>query len=127
MINRNVEKAQRFKVINTRSGAVVCELAEKAATPWSRFWGLMNKPSLPAGHGLWLEPCADIHSCFMRFEFDAVFISKSGEVLHTMQAMKPWRVSRFVKGGRAVLELPAGAIAASETRPGDCLHLEPVC
>lgn len=124
MINRNADKAQRFKVINTRSGKVVCELTEKADTPWSRFWGLMNKPDLAAGHGLWIEPCADIHSCFMRFEFDAVFVDKTGKVLHIVQAMKPWRVSKFVRGGHSVLELPAGTILTSGTELGDVLSWE---
>jgi uncharacterized protein len=124
MINRNPSKPQVFTVLNTRSGLLLCDLLERANTPWSRFWGLMNKPTLPQGHGLWIEPCADIHSCFMRFTFDAVFVDKAGVVLHMVAGMRPWRVSKLVWGGRAVLELPAGTIAQSDTHVGDILQVQ---
>jgi uncharacterized membrane protein (UPF0127 family) len=111
-------------VVNTTQRTTVAEHVSVADTVLSRLIGLMGKPGLPNGHGLWITPCADIHSCFMRFAFDAVFVNADGQVVHLIEAMKPWRVSKFVRGGKAVLELPAGAIQHSHTQLGDLLVLE---
>ncbi len=114
------------QVLNTTRQTVVAEEVKLADNYLSRLMGLMGKAGLPPSHGLWIVPCSDIHSCFMRFEFDAIFVDKDNRVLHLVEKMKPWRVSKFVKGGRAVLELPGGAIAASGTQIGDQLEVKVV-
>lgn len=108
-------------ILNESRQTCVAWQVNKADHYFSRLLGLMFRAHLPEGHGLWIEPCADIHSCFMRFRFDAIFMDKQGKVLHLVEAMKPWRISRFVKGSRVVLELPAGSIAQSRTEVGDVL------
>lgn len=112
-----------YEVINNTRRTVVATDTRKADTYCKRLIGLMGKPSIPKGFGLWITPCQDIHSFFMRFEFDAIFLNKEGKVLHLMERMKPWRISKFVKGGKVVLELPAGAITESGTQLGDELAL----
>lgn len=114
------------QAVNTTQNKVVAQHVQVANNPITRFFGLMGKPSLSPGHGLWIVPCADIHSCFMRFEFDAIFLDKSGTVLHLQERMKPWRISKFVKGGRVVLEVPSGVIAETGTQLGDHLELQPL-
>lgn len=114
-----------YEVINKTRQTVVASQVQKADSYFKRLVGLMGKPGIPQGFGLWIIPCQDIHSFFMRFEFDAVFVDPNGKVLYLLERMKPWRVSRFVKGGKVVLELPAGAIAQSGTEIGDELELRP--
>ncbi len=111
------------KVINTTKNTVVVEKLELANTNWQRFKGLMGRKGIKAGGGLWLEPCADVHSLFMRFKFDAVFLDKDGIVLHLKENMKPWRISKYVFKGRVVLELPAGEIANKKIEIGDELTI----
>jgi len=105
---------------------VVAAEVRMADNYFSRLMGLMGKPGLSPQQGLWILPCCDIHSFFMRFEFDAIFVNKQHQVLHLVERMKPWRISKFVKGGHAVLELPAGAIAESGTQVGDVIELREV-
>jgi uncharacterized membrane protein (UPF0127 family) len=112
-----------YQVTNKTRQTVVASQVQKADSYFKRLFGLMGKPGIPQGFGLWIVPCQDIHSFFMRFEFDAIFLDASGKVLYLLERMKPWRVSRFVKGGKVVLELPAGAIAQSGTEIGDELEL----
>jgi len=114
------------QAINVTRQSVVAAEVRMADNYFSRLMGLMGKPSLPPKQGLWILPCSDIHSCFMRFEFDAIFVNKQHQVLHLVERMKPWRISKFVKGGHAVLELPAGAIAESGTQIGDLIELREV-
>jgi uncharacterized membrane protein (UPF0127 family) len=114
------------QAFNVTRQSVVATDVRMADHYFSRLMGLMGKPGLPAGHGLWITPCSDIHSCFMRFEFDAIFVDKQHKVLHLVERMKPWRVSKIVRGSKAVLELPAGAVAESGTQLGDLIELQEI-
>ena len=93
--------------------------------------GLMGRPSLPAGAGLWLPASNGIHMMFMRFPIDAVFVSKParrrlahGEV--RAPGLRAWTgVVWLVRGADGVLELPVGTIDASGTAVGDRLEIRP--
>ena len=112
-----------WQVNNQTRHTIIAETVEIADSYWKRLTGLMGRPNLPPGQGLWIVPCNDIHSCFMRFEFDALFLDKDHRVLFMIERMKPWRISKIVRGGKVVLELPAGTIATSNTEVGDQLTL----
>jgi uncharacterized membrane protein (UPF0127 family) len=103
-------------------GTVATDVAV-AGGIWSRFMGLMGKRELPAGHGLCLKPCSQIHMFFMRFPIDAVFIDGDGRVVRCYSELKPWRVTRIVSKAKACLELPAGTIAGAQLQTGDVLRL----
>jgi uncharacterized protein len=103
--------AKSYQLISNTDGRILVPALRLANNPWTRFLGLMGRPGLAEDAGVWIEPCAQVHSCFMRFAFDAVFVSKTGEVLHTVANMAAWGLSPYVKGARVVVELPAGAIA----------------
>jgi uncharacterized membrane protein (UPF0127 family) len=78
-----------------------------AATTWARLRGLILRPSPAAGHALLLRPAAAIHTCFMSYPIDVVFLDAHGGVLSVHHAVPPWR-ARAQRGARAVLELRAG-------------------
>jgi uncharacterized protein len=78
-----------------------------AARPLRRMRGLLGRRDLPQGEGILLRPAASIHTFFMRFAIDAVFLSEDGVVLGIAQAVRPWRVAAC-KRARSVLELAAG-------------------
>ncbi|MBW2700015.1 MAG: DUF192 domain-containing protein [Deltaproteobacteria bacterium] len=84
--------------------------------------GLLGRDGLDDGEALYITPCTSIHSFFMRFVFDAVFLDKQNRVLHCIHRMKPWRLSRLVPSAAGVLELPAGKLEATGTRVGDVLE-----
>jgi uncharacterized membrane protein (UPF0127 family) len=96
------------KIINKTRNLQVSASAERADTFSSRLFGLIPRSSLGPEEGLWLEPCAMIHMCFMKFPIDAVFLDADGRVLRVLANLKPWRFSPWVPGARGVLELPAG-------------------
>ncbi len=113
-----------MRVFNQTRGTQLAERVAEARTFAERLRGLLGRDGLGQGEGLYISPCTSIHSCFMRFAFDAVFIDAAGKVLHVVERMRPWRFSRWVRGAAGVIELAAGAVAASGTRPGDRLRLE---
>jgi uncharacterized membrane protein (UPF0127 family) len=106
-------------VRNLNRGLVLGDRIRRADTFRLRLLGLMFRPALAPGEGLWLEPCRQVHTHFMRFPIDLLFLDREGRVLRVLESFPPWRISPAVAGARAVLELPAGA--SGETRPGDRL------
>lgn len=87
-----------------------------------RFLGYMGRSQPPAGHGLYLRPCGSIHTFFMRFPIDAVFLDRQERVVRVIRHVKPWRI---VTGGRkaiAVIEIPSAHGNAKLLQPG--MHLD---
>ena len=93
--------------LNLPDGRVACERCLVAARPLRRMRGLLGRRDLPHGEGVLLRPAASIHTLFMRFPIDAVFLDGDGVVLGIERDLRPWRVAGC-KRARAVLELAAG-------------------
>lgn len=110
---------------NARSGAVLGDRIERAASPFARLRGLMGRPSLAEGEGLLIEPCAAIHTFFVRFAIDAAFLSPDLRVVRAVSRLRPWRVTGFHRGATMTLEIPAGTLERTGTREGDRLELVP--
>jgi len=109
--------------LETDDGRLVAGHVEIAATPWRRFMGLMFRRQLPEGHGLALAPCNSIHMFFMRIPLDVAFLDGDGRVLRAYHGIRPWRVSRIVRGAKAAIELPAGTLHAAAIDRGAVLRL----
>jgi uncharacterized membrane protein (UPF0127 family) len=88
-------------------GTVVCERCTVAATPLTRMKGLLGRSELPPGEGLLLRPASSIHTFFMRFPIDVVFLDRDLVVRKTVSGLKPWRLAS-ARRARSVLELAAG-------------------
>ena len=92
--------------------------------------GLMGRPPLAAGAGLWLPDSNGIHMMFMRFPIDAIFVARADPdglrtIVSVHPGLKAWTgIVPLVRGAHGVLELPVGTIAASGTMPGDMIQLE---
>ncbi len=84
--------------------------------------GLKGRRSLPAGEGLLLRPASSIHTAFMRFPIDVVFLDRRLRVVGIAEHVRPWRIAGR-RGARAVLELSAGESARLDMQIGDQLAL----
>jgi uncharacterized protein len=98
-------------------GTVVCEHCLLAETMFTRLRGLLGRKGLAEGEGLLLRPASSIHTAFMRFAIDAVFIDRENRIVKVAAELRPWRMAAC-PGSRAVLELPAGEAARRGMRPG---------
>ncbi len=76
-----------------------------------RFVGLMFRRSMPPGHALLLSPCGSVHTAFMRFTIDVVYLDAQWHVLAVRAQMPPWRMSWGPRGTRHTLELAGGTVA----------------
>lgn len=109
------------RVINETKGTVVAEDMHVADGIWSRFWGLMGRRGLAEGAGLLLKPSSSIHTAFMRFPIDIVFLSRSLRVVKVVPEMKPFRVTVAFGSAHSALELNAGAAARAQVEKDDQL------
>jgi len=77
--------------------------------------GLLGRDGLPADEGLFIAGCDSIHTWFMRFTIDVVFLDRDLRVARVAQRLRPWCLASCSTAGH-VLELPAGAAAAAGIR-----------
>ena len=119
---------------NVSRGTELGSSLEVADSLGSRFMGLMGRPTLAPGTGLWLTGTNGIHMMFMRFAIDAVFLGRADParggahpVLSVHRGLRAWiGVVPLVRGAAGVLELPVGTAERSATAVGDLITLVPV-
>jgi uncharacterized membrane protein (UPF0127 family) len=114
----------RLKVFNRTRGTALASHLELADTASKRNKGLLGRDGLAPGEGLWIIPCESVHTFFMRFAIDLVYLDRKHKVKKVRSAVGPWRISACFLA-HSVLELPAGTILSTGTRPGDILEFDP--
>jgi uncharacterized protein len=99
---------------------VVCDPCVVADSFATRLRGLLGRRSLPAGEGMLIRRESSVHTFFMRFAIDVVFLDAEGRVLRVDENVGPWRL-KACRGARSVLELAAGE--AQGLSAGDRIEL----
>ena len=117
-------KLKVFSIRNTDRGTTLATRARLASSHSSRFFGLMGRKGVEDGGGLLLAKSASIHSFFMRFRFDAIFIDRENRVVKIVPAMRQWWIAFGGRGAKDVIELAAGVAEQTGTQPGDALVFE---
>ena len=102
---------------------VVCERCVLADTALMRMKGLLGRKELAADEGLLLRPAASVHTAFMRFPIDVVFLDRDDRVVRIAANLPPWRTASARKAA-AVAELRAGEAERRGVRVGDRLALD---
>ncbi len=106
---------------NATRGTTLAGRARPAETIWSRTRGLMFQ-RFDGFDGMMLRPANAIHMCFMRMPIDVIFFDKRRVIVKMVPKLVPWRLFCAARGAAGVLELPVGAIARSQSQPGDQLE-----
>ena len=113
-----------MQVKNLTQDQLLITHGELAETFWARFRGLMGRTSLRKGEGLVLKGDKSIHTFFMKFPIDVVYVDQAGRVVRVDPAMQPFRIGPIVFEAVYILELPMGAIQATQTALGDQLTIQ---
>jgi uncharacterized protein len=95
---------------NRTRGREIASEVEKADDYQSRSRGLLGRTSMTSRQGLWIVPCPMIHTFFMKFAIDVVFLDRSLRAVRVIENLKPWRLSPWVFRAHSVLELAGGAL-----------------
>jgi uncharacterized membrane protein (UPF0127 family) len=108
----------------TKPGASCSLDVWMASTFVERALGLLVKSSLPQTDALWIVPCGGIHTWFMRFSIDVLFLDKDNEVLRVVPDVGPWRFVFAPRGTYSVVELAAGNARRSGIAERDVLRID---
>ena len=84
--------------------------------------GLLGRRGLERDEGLLLRPASSVHTFFMRFPIDVVFLGRDGDVLKIAPSLAPWRTAG-ARGAKSIVELPAGEAERRGLRTGDRLEV----
>ena len=110
------------QTLRLEDGTIVCDRCTVADHALRRMKGLLGRDGLEPGEGLLLRPASAVHTYFMRFPIDVVFLDDALVVVAVSDSVDPWR-ARSQRGAKAVLELPAGESARRGLAVGDRLEL----
>lgn len=111
-------------IVNVRSDVTIASDVILALTRAERRRGLLGHDSLDLSAALVLSPCWSIHTMFMRFPIDVVFVGREGRAVRIVKELAPWRIA-VAPRAHAAIELAAGSINARDVKVGDELCLVP--
>lgn len=112
----------RARLIHARSGQAIATAVELALTRTTRRRGLLHRDGLGPAAALVLSPCLAVHTAFMRFAIDVIFVDRDGRITHIVRRLQPWRIAASL-GAYATIELAAGALDHHEIALGDRVYL----
>ncbi len=107
---------------NQTKNTTLVKQGKIADTFFTRLKGLLGSPPLKKGQGLLLKGEKSVHTFFMSFPIDVVYIDKDLQVIKIDQNMPPFRLGRYVARAASILELPVGIIQETDTTVGDHLN-----
>lgn len=123
MSDRVINGSLKIQVQNLTRKVELADRAEVADTSAKRRTGLLKHTGLEPGEGLWIVPCESVHSFFMKFTIDVLYLDRKHRVKKIRPEMAPWRISGCLTA-HSVLELPAGTITRTGTVRGDQLEIK---
>ena len=109
---------------NITRGTSIGNEIDTAETSAQRRTGLLKHRKLEDGAGLWIVPCESVHTFFMKFPIDLIYLDRKHRVRSTVRALA-WRLSICLPA-HSILELQVGTIDRTNTRKGNQLVLEQV-
>ena len=113
-----------MRLINQSKNTLLADDVFLADTPFKRVKGLLGRKDFQPGQALIIRPCNSIHTFFMRFAIDAIFVDKNSCVVGIVKGIKPFHLSPIFFKASYVIEVPEGTIVQSETSVGDKIQIQ---
>ena len=114
--------APRMALVNQRTDEALADRIELAVTRNDRRKGLLGRDVFETSSALIIAPCFSIHTMFMRFDIDAVFVDDDGRAVKVVRKLVPWRIAATASA-HAVVEFAAGTLQDENVAVGDRLYL----
>ncbi len=115
--------SKHIKFVIKKEQEVIASEVELADNFLLRAKGLMFSSGIGDRDGLLIEPCNSIHTFFMNYPIDVIFLSSDNKVVKVFKFLKPWRMTRMYFSASKVLEMVAGSLK-TELNPGDQLDIQ---
>lgn len=108
---------------NLEDNQIICNKVDIADSFFKRLKGLMFTKELPPDSSMYIYPCGQIHTFFMNYDIDVLYLDKNNTILAIDDSIKPCKVGKKVKGAVAVVELQAGKAKKSNIKVGQALKI----
>jgi uncharacterized membrane protein (UPF0127 family) len=112
----------RLAITHEPSGRVIANPVELALDSASRRRGLLGRTRFEKGSALIIAPSSAVHTFFMAFPIDIVFLDRQGRIVNISRSV-PARRIRLALRAYAVVEVPSGALRDAPLQPGDRLRI----
>ena len=119
-----IEASHQLRLLNRTKGVVLAERVRLALTSGSRMRGLLGSTPLSLDEAMLIRPCNGVHTMFMRYTIDVLFIDSAGKIVAKRPELRPWRISAIISDAHSTIELQAGVVASSGTDVGDLVAFE---
>jgi uncharacterized protein len=120
----NNQMEVKVLIINQRNEKIIAHNVIPSYTFWRRLKGLMFRKSLPAGYAMHIMPCSSIHTFFMKFPLDVLYIDKNNQVVKVSLNIPPGKMEKVVRKAKSVIEMPAGSIDTESVEVGDQIQIK---
>jgi len=111
------------KLLNTSKNQVLAARVETAKSFRQRLVGLLGRKELDKNSTLWIHKCNSIHTWFMQFPIDVLFVDEALRVQSIHQNIRPWRMTLPKRKADSVFEFAAGALSPFDLNEGDQLDV----
>jgi uncharacterized protein len=112
-----------FRIMDDGSVFLLFGNVKTADSFFRKLFGLVFSAPLKEGEGLLIDSCSSIHTFWMRYPIDVLFLDSNNRVIKLFEDLKPFRVTPFIKGVAKTIELKSGTVKACSINTGDCLKL----
>ena len=109
-------------LVHEPTGVVIASRVELAVSRRSRRAGLLGRAGINPATAMVLAPCVAIHTAFMQFPIDVLFVDRRGCALRVIHGLQPWRAAISTRA-YAAIELAAGVLTRHCVDVGDRFHL----
>lgn len=112
-----------MKVYNSTQNNLIAQDVKVAKSFFTRSIGLISRKSISEAEALIIKPCCSVHTFFMKFDIDVLFVNKKNEVIALYERVKPWKILPIHAGSHYVIELKSGQITNKNINKGDIITL----
>ncbi len=110
---------KKIEIRNTTQNNIIASQGIMADTFLRRLKGLLGKTEISDDEALCIKPCKSVHTFFMRFPIDVIFIDRENKVINITKSLKPFKTSKYIKNAMYVIEIGAGMSEIKDVRIGD--------
>ena len=110
-------------LINLSNQQVIAHSLKRANSFLSRLRGLLFTKELPTGCALHILPCRSIHTFFMKYSIDVLYLNSNQKIVAIDEQLRPGLIGKRYADAVSVIELPAGTVCVTGTRVGDFIQL----
>lgn len=112
-----------MKVYARATGQLLADRVVLANTFFTRLRGLIGRRRLAPADALWLRPCNGVHTWWMHYAIDVIFLDRELRIVKLVENMRPFRLTAPHRAARSVLEMSVHTISQVQLKVGDQLEI----